>query len=122
MKLSVMFIAVTLFLQMTISCKKDNDTAPVTKTIEVNLKPGQSYQYDLGIFGDEEGVAITRQAAQYKVSETDRNIPTGKVVYHYEPASSFLGIDEVELKSSRGSDGASPNDKITITIIKFKVQ
>lgn len=119
MKQFVLYITVALCLQAAVSCKKDNDSAPVTKTIEVQLDPNESYQYDLGTFGDEEGVEINRQATRYAISSTDRKLSSGQVVYTYQPSLNFTGTDEVELKSSRGSDGASANDDIIITTIKF---
>ena len=109
---------ITFLLQ---SCKKESTTESTTQTITQTIRANQSYQFDLGNFGDEEGASISKQAANYSISSVDREINTGKVVYKYVPATNFVGTDEVEIKSARGSDGASPNNKIVYTTIKFTI-
>jgi hypothetical protein len=86
----------------------------------VSIKSNQTYQYDLGSFGDEEGASISRQASHFQVSKTER-VNYVKIIYTFTPTQNYVGTDEVELKAERGSDGASPNKDITIFVIKFKI-
>lgn len=114
----------TLFIGLntvSISCKKDNPNAPVTQTITETIRVNQTYQFDLGIFGDEEGASISKQANHFSISSVDREVNTGKIIYKYTPATNFVGTDEVEIKSTRGSNGSSLNNKIIFTTIKFTV-
>jgi hypothetical protein len=111
------------FLIMVIgnSCKKEGTSKTSEKAVEITIKTNQDYQYELGNFGDEEGARISLQAAHYSISEVHRDSDHTRVFYVYHPAAGYTGTDEVELRSERGSDGGSPNDKITITKIKFVI-
>ncbi len=100
-------------------CKKDESNNS-TKTINVILKYNQPYQYDLGSFGDEEGATISRQASHFEISKIDR-INYVNMIYTYKPVQDYIGLDEAELMAERGSDGASPNNEISIIIIKFAI-
>lgn len=80
-----------------------------------------AYQYDLGLFGDEEGATISRQAKHFSSSLVERDISKTKVIYKYQPTQGFIGSDEVELQSQRGSDGSSHNKDKLITTIKFTI-
>ena len=118
------FWALIILFTMTFlieSCKKDPATQPMTQSITQTLRANQSYQFDLGNFGDEEGASISKQATNFSTSSVEREINTGKVIYKYVPATNFVGTDEVEIKSARGSDGASPNNKLVYTTIKFTI-
>ena len=108
-------------LLLTQSCKKDQVLNPDTNTINISIKSGALYEYDLGYFGDEEGAHISQQATHFQISEIGRELGTGKVIYTYKSSANYIGSDGVEIKSERGSDGASPNDDITTTIIKFTI-
>ncbi len=101
------------------SCKKESPIAPTYQTITQSLKANQSYQFDLGTFGDEEGANISQQAVYFAISSIDKDINTGKAIYKYIPATNFVGTDEVEIKSARGSNGSNANNKIVYTKIKF---
>lgn len=92
-----------------------------TNTNNVNLTKNGTYHFDLGYFGDEEGAIISIQAIHFFVSKLDRENITGKIGYTYTPALNYTGTDEVELKSMRGSDGASANNTIIFTKIKFNI-
>ncbi|MBO9700076.1 MAG: hypothetical protein J7604_07680 [Sporocytophaga sp.] len=122
-----LFCTLTLLLGLTIifsSCKKDSDPdcdLPKPNEITVKLKVNEAYQFDLGNFGDEEGASISKQATNYSVSTLERETSTGKVIYKYTPATNFTGTDEVQIKSERGSNGASPNNNITYMTIKFTI-
>ena len=107
------------FLFLIQSCN-NNEPTPST-VLNLTLKSDASYQYDLGYFGDEEGATISIPPKHFKDSKIDRDINSGKVIYTYAPSTGFTGTDTVELKSMRGSDGASANDNITIVVIKFKI-
>ena len=103
------------------SCKKDSSTQPIYQTITLTLKANQPYQFDLGNFGDEEGASISKQATNFSISSVDKDINTGKAIYKYVPATNFIGTDEVEIKSARGSNGTTPNNKLIYTTIKFTI-
>lgn len=108
-------------LTATQSCKKTNSSGTNSPTINVTIKINEGYEYDLGTFGDEEGAIINRQAMHYDISAIERDVNVGKEVYKYKPSLNYAGTDEVELNSQRGSDGASPNDKVIVTTIKFTI-
>jgi hypothetical protein len=100
MKKIILILVISIgFLFIIQSCKKDDANKPTSQTITKNLTINETFQYDLGGFGDEEGASISKQANNYSVSFVDRNINTDKVIYKYTPALNFVGIDEVEIKS-----------------------
>jgi len=102
-------------------CSKEDIVIHSPDTNTVTLSRNKTYHFDLGYFGDEEGVGISRQATHYIVSKPDRDKTIRKIGYTYTPALNFSGTDEVELKSMRGSEGASANNNIIITTIKFNI-
>ena len=113
--ISLLFCIGILFFS---ACKK----APVYETITKNLKVNESYEYNLGSFGDEEGAGISKQAQHFSISEIDyTQINSSVIIYKFKPALNFEGVDEVQLKSSRGSDGSGPNKNIIYTNIKFVI-
>jgi len=121
MKRTILTLTIILsFLIFTQSCKKDESVNSTTKTIYVTIKSNETYQFDLGSFGDEEGAGISRQASHFQVSKTER-VNYVKIIYTYIPAQDYVGTDEVELKAERGSDGAGPNNEITFFVIKFEI-
>ena len=72
--------------------------------------------------GDEEGVAIVRQADHFEISEMVRNAETNwEAVYRYKAKSGFRGVDFVEIQLSSGSDGASPPTKIELIKIQMTI-
>jgi hypothetical protein len=118
-KIFSFFVALFSLVVLTQSCKKNTAVNSTNQTITQTLKVNQSYQFDLGSFGDEEGASISRQASNFSTSMIDRENNSGEIIYKYVPAINFIGTDEVEIKSARGSDGASQCDKIINTTIKF---
>ena len=119
MKNAIIILTVMLsILALTQSCKKDKSINSTKKTINVSISSNETYQYDLGVFGDEEGASINAQASHFQISKIER-VEYVKLIYTYTPTKDFVGTDAVELKAERGSDGASPNDEITIIVIKF---
>ncbi|MGI8950402.1 MAG: hypothetical protein ACR2FN_02345 [Chitinophagaceae bacterium] len=101
--------------------QKGNNLNNTSQTINVTIKSNETYQYNLGAFGDEEGANITRQAQHYEISSLKRDSDFVTINYEYKPSLNYVGTDDVELKSARGSDGASANNKIIITTIKFVI-
>lgn len=106
---------------LTLSCDKEFCSKDKKQTVNVNLKTNDAYQYELGLFGDEEGATISRQASHFFSSLVERDISKSKITYKYQPAQGFVGSDEVELVSQRGSDGASHNKDKLITTIRFTI-
>ena len=102
-------------------CSNEEPVNKPANIISITVGRNETVHYDLGSFGDEEGALISKQASHYLVSKTDIDINTGKIMYTYTPASGFTGTDEVELKSMRGSDGASANNHIIFTTIRFNI-
>jgi hypothetical protein len=113
------FTIVFCLFSLSQSCKKNNTSAQNSQTISVTIKAKENYQYELGTFGDEEGASIIQQAQHYDTSIIERKFATA--TYKYKPLLGYIGTDEVKLKSERGSEGASPNNKIIITTIKFTI-
>ena len=102
-------------------CSNEEPVNAPANIIRISVGRNETVHYDLGSFGDEEGALISKQASHYLISKTDRDINSGKIIYTYTPASGFTGTDEVELKSMRGSDGASANNNIIFTTIRFNI-
>ena len=102
---------------LTNSCDNNNDSYEVIEQ-NISLSNSEDYEYDLGDFGDEEGVSIETQAEHFEISELERG---ENIIYKYEPIVDFIGTDYVEIKTFRGSDGASPNTDISIVKIIFNV-
>jgi hypothetical protein len=119
-KVLIILFGVLFLLQ---SCKKEATTKqPVRKTITQELKANEVYEFNLGAFGDEDGVAISKQATNFLISVINRNAVTEQHIYKYQPATNFIGTDEVEFKATQGSDGASAGNTITYTTIKFTIR
>lgn len=117
------FIILTLFLTIltfTRGCKKDKTENSNAKTIYATIKTSETYQYNLGSFGDEEGASISGQPIHFLESKIERN-SNGIITYTYTSTQNYAGTEEIELTSSRGSDGASPSNDITITTIKLTI-
>ncbi len=114
---------ITLFVALITSCKKDE--FPIDKdTIQVTIKNSDTYTYNTGIGGDEDGAKIIRQAKNHQKSELRRNETTNWVVfYDYKPKANFTGQDYIEIETYEGSNGASPPTtiktvKILLTVTK----
>jgi hypothetical protein len=121
MKSTILILTILLsILTLTHSCKKDKSVNSNIETINATIKANETYQYDLGLFGDEEGATISVQASHFQVSKLER-VDYVKIIYTYTPTQNYVGTDEVELKAERDSDGVSPNNGITIFVIKFAI-
>lgn len=118
--------AITTVLMMVftffISCSSDDNQSEgeiIKATASISIS--EIYTYNLGSFGDEEGAAIQKQAENFEISKLERNFPSVEIIYTYKPQSGFVGTNYVELKTSSGSNGASPNTNISILKITIKV-
>lgn len=105
---------------MLASCS-DDDTATEVIAQNVVISNTESYTYDLGGFGDEEGANIRTQAGHFEVSKLERDFNSGQVIYTYQPLAGYVGTDFVEITAGRGSDGASDNTEITLVKITFTI-
>lgn len=115
------FIALTIIGFLS-SCSKSDDDIK-TKEIKINviINNSNTYEYHLGGFGDEEGAEIQIQAAHFEISKLVEYSDDRQTLYRYKPASGYIGQDYVEIISERGSDGVSPNNKITLLKISFNI-
>lgn len=114
-------IMITLLLALALSCSKKDEITKEKAEI-VTISKSDTLEYGLGSFGDEEGASIQQQASHFQISELEREVNTGEIIYRYKADSAYIGTDYVELKSARGSDGASLNDDIIITKLTIKVE
>ena len=118
MKFGLVLLVVCFFLGT--ACNSSTDPEIERESLTVTIKNSEIYTYNTGIGGDEEGATISRQANHFEVSDIIRNADTmWQAVYTYKAKSGFSGVDYVELKLSRGSDGASPPTDIEIIKIEF---
>ena len=114
-------IILLFILTITFGCNKDKSAQPDTIKIYSSIKVNQTYQYYLGYFGDEEGATISRQATYFQTSKIERDINSGKIIFYYLPTQDFVGTVEIEIKTERGSDGASASNNISFTIIYLTI-
>lgn len=119
-KLNIWFAMLLCIALSTQSCKKNNTIEPERISINSTIRLNNSYEYELGGFGDEEGATITKQASHFSLSALER-LSAGNIIYNYTPSINFVGTDEIEIRSARGSNGASANNKIILTTIKITV-
>ena len=106
--------SVVLFctLSLLLSCSKNakdsfsrSTPAMPDRIINAKVAPGQTYTLSIANSGD---VSISKQAANYLVSETAID-EKGSIIYRYIPASGFTGIDEVLLSHSPESSVSNNN-------------
>ena len=98
------------------SCSSDGDLDVITE--KVTISNTETYEYDLGGFGDEDGAVISIQAKNFQISELIRK---ETIVYTYKSAEGFLGSDRVRIEIITGSDGASSGKVSSIVEIIFNV-
>ena len=109
---------------MVIGCISCEDSPIITDEdfIDIQLSKNQSYEYNTLIGGDEEGASISIQATHFEISEIVRDSSTNYLaIYRYKPAVDYVGTDSVEIKTSTGSDGASPPTHIEYITINFTI-
>lgn len=91
--------------------------------VEIELRSGEEFVYSLGFLGDEEQATIKEDSKNAEVSKLIREFDESATVeYRYQSKADFSGKDTVVLEVRRGSDGASPNREIYITVLHFNIQ
>ena len=105
------------------SCSNDDGNNNEIKTENSTISNSDTYTYNLGSFGFEEGANFQKQAKNFEISELVRTGLKSEIIYKYKAKVNFIGTDYVEIWAGRGSDGASPNTnvkiiKIIITVTK----
>lgn len=105
------------------SCSNDDGNNNEIKTENSTISNSDTYTYNLGSFGFEEGANFQKQAKNFEISELVRTGLKSEIIYKYKAKVNFIGTDYVEIWAGRGSDGASPNAnvkiiKIIITVTK----
>ena len=105
------------------SCSNDDGNNNEIKTENSTISNSDTYTYNLGSFGFEEGANFQKQAKNFEISELVRTGLKSEIIYKYNAKVNFIGTDYVEIWAGRGSDGASPNTnvkiiKIIITVTK----
>ncbi len=116
-----LILASMLIIASCISCE-DSSIITDEDSIDIQLSKNQSYEYNTLIGGDEEGASISIQALHFEISEIVRDSTTNYMaIYRYKPAVDYVGKDSVEIKTSTGSDGASPPTHIEYITINFTI-
>ena len=105
------------------SCSNDDGNNNEIKTENSTISNSDTYTYNLGSFGFEEGANFQKQAKNFEISELVRTGLKSEIIYIFKAKVNFIGTDYVEIWAGRGSDGASPNTnvkiiKIIITVTK----
>jgi len=96
-----------LFLQ---SCSKQSSNEMLispqinTSIINATLKSNETYVLTLDNLAN---VSIARQASHFQTSEAGPDSKTGLLVYKYQPAQDYIGLDEVLLSTSKSVVSAS---------------
>ena len=112
-------VIILLLITFSWSCEKDEITEQNDSLI-ITLKNTADFKHDFKISGDEEGAIIKTQASHFSISEIIRNESTNwSVVYHYKPATGFVGKDTVKIQTNTGSDGSGPGN---IKLVEFIFQ
>ncbi len=122
--LSCMFFLI-LFMNSCNIIDSDSKDVEIKKfeVVEVQLAAGEKFVYNLGFLGDEEQALIKEDSKNAALSELVRQFDESSTVeYRYQSKADFTGKDTVVLEVRRGSDGASPNREIYITVLHFNVQ
>ena len=115
-------LVLVLFVFSMAGCNDEDDNSYediIKENITINNT--DTFLYDLGGFGDEEGAHIQKQAMHFELSALNRDSYTGNITFTYKPRIGFTGTDYVEILAARGSDGASANSRLTLVILSFRV-
>ena len=101
----------------------DKVEAEEFKVVDMQLTSGEIFVYNLGFLGDEEQALIKKDSKYAEVSKLAREFDGSAIVeYRYQSKAGFTGNDTVVLEVRRGSDGASPNREIYITVLQLHIQ
>lgn len=103
------------------SCSNDDGNNNEIKTENSTISNSDTYTYNLGSFGFEEGANFQKQAKNFEISELVRTGLKNEIIYKYKAKVNFIGTDYVEIWAGRGSDGASPNTNVKIIKINITV-
>lgn len=94
----------------TSSCNKDETTdltsTPVTQTVNVKLKAGETYSYSLPQNKNNDPYSIITEAQHASLSQLTID-GTGERVYKYTPSTGFLGSDQVVVSNDALSNASS---------------
>jgi hypothetical protein len=116
-----LIVVIILVVAGSISCEDSSEIID-KDSMDIQLSKNQSYEYNTLIGGDEEGASISIQAKHFDISEIVRDSTTNYMaIYRYKPAMDYVGTDSVEIKTSTGSDGASPPTHIEYLTINFTI-
>ncbi len=109
MKLKCLIPILTLAV-FTTGCDKNK-----IEEINVNVTNSQTYHYDFGICGDEEGVSIVTPPAHAETCSILRDSTTQFCCQlEYKASAGYTGSDFVEVQTNTGSNGASEGELNTI--------
>ncbi|HMT73739.1 MAG TPA: hypothetical protein PKA77_06715 [Chitinophagaceae bacterium] len=99
------------------ACNKEK----VERTIvDKTIRNAEIFVHTVGAFGDEEGATVSRQASHYTTSILERDL-NSIITYRYQSVPGYTGTDEVEIKTSKGSDGSGPNTQIQYITIRLTI-
>lgn len=125
MKYFYWLIVIVLFVSGCDTFQADSNQAEIKKidVVSVELKSGEEFIYNIGFLGDEEQALIKDDSQYANVSKLNREFDASEsVIYRYQSKTDFTGRDTVVLEVRRGSDGASPNKNIYLTVLQFNIQ
>jgi hypothetical protein len=88
--------------------------------IDTTIISGETFAYNFGYFGDEEGISIISYPKNAKTCVL-LNKPWEERILTYVPNDRFHGIDTVIVETRKGSDGVSPATDIETTTLVIKV-
>ena len=117
----IIFLIFSSFIALT-SCKKETSTLinQPKHLIDTTIILTDTFDYNFGSFGDEEGISIISYPKNSKSCEL-LNKPSEERILRYIPQDNFLGIDSMMVKTMKGSDGASPSTDIDTILVIIKV-
>lgn len=88
-------------------------------SIDITVGNLQTYQFDFGVCGDEDGVSITKMAEHYSICEIVRDSTTNFCCYlRYKPAAGYAGSDYIEAETNTGNAGSGGG---TLKTIEFNI-
>ena len=96
---AVLILSLMVFQSCTKSSSKvfpppANANASPDRIVIAKVTPGQTYTVSIDDFGQ---LNISRQALNFKISQTGTDPKTGSLIYSYSPADGFKGTEEVLL-------------------------
>lgn len=117
----LLFMIVSGIAVSNIYCAKSTDgiTPTPEETVTVTVRMNTALEYDLGIFGRDEGPVITKQPANAQVSQIVRK-ENNHTVYNYLPMQDFTGTDETLIQINRNPEGV--NNTVSFLRIRIRVE